>query len=309
MLDFIKYYLKSMRLYYGFVTLTAGWVGLSLYNGHIDLLNKVILLVIMFIDWGVNQIINDFTGLKEDKINAPERPMVTGKLQAKPALILSITIICAALGYSLYINPLSIVPLIFGVLMNILYSWAKSYGIFGNIAFGVSISCCTWYCYVALGGGLIDFFRENLLIWLCIVVLNMIMTYFTYFKDYEGDKSAGKNTLVVKFGLKNAAVFGLVISFIPIALFMLFQGNAYYFTSSLIAAIMFVLTGFLFFKNQEGQEGEKTYFNLKYNFAALSAAQATYVCLTSGVEGLILTIVSVIGVLAIFRFGYKDAKQ
>jgi geranylgeranylglycerol-phosphate geranylgeranyltransferase len=295
-----------MRLYYGFVTLTAGWVGISLYHGHINLLNKIVLLTIMFIGWGVNQIVNDFMGLNEDKINAPERPMVTGKLQVKPALILSITIICLALGYSIFINPLSIIPLIFGILMNIVYSWAKSYGIIGNLAFGICISSCTWFCYVAVGGGLFDFFKENALVWLCIVILNMVMTYFTYFKDYEGDKLAGKNTLVVKYGLKNAAVLGLLISFIPIALFLIFKGNIYYFASSVISAIMFLLTGLLFFKHYEG---ENAYFNLKYNFAALSASQATYVCLTSGVEGLILNIISIVGVLTIFKLGYKDAKQ
>ncbi|MDD3436807.1 MAG: UbiA family prenyltransferase [Candidatus Gastranaerophilales bacterium] len=308
MFNFLIYYLKSMRLYYGFVTLTAGWVGISLFNGHVNSLNKEMLLLIMFIGWGVNQIINDYTGLKEDKINAPERPMVNGKLKPKPALILSVAIICSALGYSLYINPLSIIPLIFGVLMNIVYSWAKSYGIIGNLAFGVCIASCTWYCYVAVGGGLIAFFKDNLLIWICVITLNMIMTYFTYFKDYAGDKSAGKNTLVVKYGLKTASKIGLAISFIPVLLFVAIgvKGNIYYFISALISAIMFLLTGFLFFKKPEG---ENTYFNLKYNFAALSASQATIVCLTYGVEGLILSIISIVGVLTIFKLGYKDAKQ
>lgn len=51
---FIFYYLKSMRLYYAFVTLTAGWVGVAMYNckSTPNLSKKMIILSIMFVGWG-----------------------------------------------------------------------------------------------------------------------------------------------------------------------------------------------------------------------------------------------------------------
>ena len=82
MVSFIKAYLKSMRLYYSFVTGMAGWIGVAYYellaSNHsehtIEIIpsqeKKIVILIMLFLGWGVNQIINDYLGLKEDRINA-----------------------------------------------------------------------------------------------------------------------------------------------------------------------------------------------------------------------------------------------
>ena len=309
-----------MRLYYAFVTLTAGYVGVTMYQveNEVVFLNKIIVLTIMFIGWGVNQIINDYMGLKEDKINAPKRPMVSGKLLKAPSLILSASVILTAIIWSLIQNPLSVIALIFGVVMNIIYSYLKGFGILGNLSFGLSISSCIIYSYIVLGGSFHDFFTKYLNIWIIVIILNMIMTYFTYFKDYIGDKETHKNTLVVLWGLKKASNMGVIFSFIPLLIFAcLYNKNIYFLISSLLASILFILTGILFKKENSGKN---TYFNLKYNFAALSASQASLVCyissknLTSSynfqnLEGLILTIVSILSVITIFNLGYKCEEE
>ncbi len=298
-----------MRLYYAFVTLTAGWVGVAIYNceGTPDLLNKIIILSIMFVGWGVNQIINDYMGLKEDRINAPERPMVSGKLQAKPALVLSFVIISMAVIWSFFQNPLSLIPLLGGVLMNIVYSYAKGYGVWGNLTFGLSISACTWYCYVVLGGGIWEFFQKYWVIWETVILFNMIMTYFTCFKDVHGDREVDKNTPVVKLGVKKASNVGVLFSIIPsILLSVLYNGRTLFFISAILSGALFLITGILF-KYQSS--GKNTYFNLKYNFAALSASQASLVCyLGQDIEGFVLAICSITGVLSIFSLGYNNEK-
>ncbi|MBQ9245893.1 UbiA family prenyltransferase [bacterium] len=351
-MEFLKNYIKSMRLYYAFVTLTCGWAGVAafqykstygnnilesysteFYNTIPFLIDKIIVLTIMFVGWGVNQIVNDYMGLKEDRINAPERPMVTGKLKPIPALSVSLFVILIAVVWSIYKNPVSLIPLLGGVIMNMIYSVAKGYGILGNITFGLSISSCMVYSYTVLGGNLKDFFTDNytLFPWIYVVIFNMIMTYYTYFKDYNGDKASNKNTLVVKLGLKRASFLGLFLSAIPIIMFASSKllgdfVNAYpsiqvkyYIISYLIAGLLFIYTGFLYYKTNTG---DKTYFNLKYNFAALSACQAAIVSFYCSIgnfnyeksaiynlEGLILTIISVISVLTIFKLGYKNAKS
>ena len=82
MLSFIKAYIKSMRLYYFFVTGIAGWIGVVYYEYMNSTLTgntiagtsysgkKIVILLLLFLSWGINQIINDFLGLKEDRINA-----------------------------------------------------------------------------------------------------------------------------------------------------------------------------------------------------------------------------------------------
>jgi geranylgeranylglycerol-phosphate geranylgeranyltransferase len=311
-LSFIKNYFKSMRLYYCFVTLTAGYAGIFLYNGAAAVSNKVILIFILFFSWGVNQIINDYFNMEEDKVNAPQRPMVSGKLNPKKALLLSGAAITAMIVYSVFQSPLSVIPIICGVAANIFYSKTKNV-----FLFAFSISCCAWYAYTFLGGGLKSFFTANhglnFIIFSAMILFNMIMTYFTYFKDFEGDRVAGKRTIQVKYGLKTAAKIGLIVSFLPAILFFLavcalsvYTYNLYFYASAFAASALFILTGILFYRNKVSAN---YYFNLKYNFAALCAAQSALVCLGMPTEGFILCVLSIAGVLTIFTLGYKNARE
>ena len=91
---FLRAYVKSMRLYYAFITGIAGWVGVSYYYyirpDSVDHWRGAVILAVLFLSWGINQIINDYLGLAEDRINAPHRPMVTGELNPRAALVVSV---------------------------------------------------------------------------------------------------------------------------------------------------------------------------------------------------------------------------
>ncbi|WP_424245946.1 geranylgeranylglycerol-phosphate geranylgeranyltransferase [Elusimicrobium posterum] len=310
-MQFIKSYIKSMRLYYCFVTLTAGAVGISMFNGA-AVADKAVLGLILFFSWGVNQIINDYLNIEEDKINAPQRPMVSGALNPKGALMVSACAISFIIIYSIYKNPAAVIPAAAGVVLNILYSKFKGYGLLGCVFFGLSISCCAWFAYVLLGGNLfMDAARWQM--FSILVIFNMVMTYFTYFKDIAGDAAAGKRTLPVRLGAKKAGKLGMLLSFIPGAILFLllivittYTQNIYFCILTPVAAGIFILTGFLFLKNSAGS---KTYYNLKYNFAALCACQSALVCASRPLEGFILGVVSVLGVLIIFTRGYQNAAE
>ena len=148
-MGFTKAYIKSMRLYYAFVTGIAGWVGVSFYdfkvNGDVSSERLMIILVMLFLSWGINQIINDYLGLEEDKINAPNRPMVTGELNPKYALLVTAFFLSVMIFISWLLNPWSIIPAVLGISLNVLYEYAKAWGLAGNIVFGVMISMCTAY--------------------------------------------------------------------------------------------------------------------------------------------------------------------
>ena len=73
MLKFLYYYLRSMRLYYGFVTATTVLVGLCLAHGTYNELKlswtltdlpwtarDAALLAMGFFSWGFNQIFSDW---------------------------------------------------------------------------------------------------------------------------------------------------------------------------------------------------------------------------------------------------------
>ena len=94
MLRFLYFYIRSMRLYYGFVTATTVLAGLAcwhLFNQTtiVWTLRDAALIAMGFFAWGFNQIFSDWFDRKEDAINAPHRPMVTGELTPRPAFALS----------------------------------------------------------------------------------------------------------------------------------------------------------------------------------------------------------------------------
>jgi geranylgeranylglycerol-phosphate geranylgeranyltransferase len=122
---FAANYIKSMRLYYSFVTGVAGWVGVSLVSNELTP-RALIALAILFSAWGVNQIINDYLGLPEDRINAPNRPMVSGELNINWALALSGVLIVISTTIAWWFSPISAVFLIIGVLLNVAYEYSNS---------------------------------------------------------------------------------------------------------------------------------------------------------------------------------------
>ena len=81
---FLYQYIRSMRLYYGFVTGTTVLFGI--WMAHADGSawgwREAMALIVGFLAWGVNQIFSDYCDRKEDAVNAPHRPMVSGELEA-----------------------------------------------------------------------------------------------------------------------------------------------------------------------------------------------------------------------------------
>jgi geranylgeranylglycerol-phosphate geranylgeranyltransferase len=317
--NFIRAYVKSMRLYYAFLTGIAGWIGVSFYLFTTERLHYPgqiapspmktgLILFFLFCVWGVNQIINDYLGLPEDRINAPERPMVTGELNAKAALAVSVALLGAVgLVTGLYLEPLALVPMIIGLLLNVVYEYAKGYGIWGNIIFGAMIATCAIYGFLACGPYAPPLFTaQRVSVLILIMLLNGIMTYFTYFKDYFGDKKVGKQTLVVKYGPEKARLIGILFSLLPalafgaMVIFGYFSPSTFSRTFWLLALLSFALqayTAWLYFRHCQG---EKTYFSLKTNFRACICGQATLIALFQDTLGMTLFLVSYIFVGFLF---------
>jgi geranylgeranylglycerol-phosphate geranylgeranyltransferase len=324
---FILAYIKSMRLYYSFITGIAGWIGVSHYQyiaTHIGergtsglvrtieepatSFKKIVILVILFLSWGINQIFNDYLGMKEDRINAPERPMVSGELNPRKAIMLStLLLVGAALTTFFYLEPVALIPLFIGVALNFIYEWAKGRGILGNIIFGVMISMCGLFGLYASGPMEIYFTRSRLSGLIFITVLNGLMTYYTYFKDHEGDRLAGKRTIVVKYGLEKNRTIAMLSAFLPSILFFIgyygfgafeIELNSTFKMLGYLTIFLQVWTGYLYFKNPKG---EMTYYSLVTNFRACTCGEATIIALFNPELGIILFLVSYIFIGFLFN--------
>lgn len=316
MLSFIKAYIKSMRLYYAFITGIAGWLGIVYYEYALGdpvsqtgglLYKKIIVLVLLFLSWGINQIINDFLGLKEDRINAPERPMVSGGLAPKKAILTSIVLLVISfVVIGIFLEPIAIIPALLGVFLNILYEYAKGYSILGNIVFGLMIMMCTVVGFFALGP-VLPTYSSSVSIWLLVFVatLNALMTFYTFFKDYQGDKAAHKKTLVVKYGIEKSRGIALGAAFIPAILFVLaylsgnflWKLNTPFIFLAVLTFFLHIWTGVLYYKYPSG---ERTYYSLSTNFRACACGQAALIALFDPLLGMMVFIAAYIFVGFLF---------
>ena len=317
---FLRAYLKSMRLYYAFVTGITGWIGVAYYQflfpQQVNLWRSTLIIVVLFLSWGVNQIINDYLGLAEDRINAPNRPMVTGALQPRPALWLSAMLLIGLGVVSCFLNPWSVIPVLAGVLLNILYEYAKGWSLLGNLVFGLSIAMCMVYGFLASGPLPTVFFTPNRWsVFFLVVLLNALMTYYTYFKDIEGDRQAGKRTFMVKYGLAIARKVGMAGAFLPTLLFfaffyigwlpaevILFQQTFVF--CGIMTIFLQLWTAVLYYRNSAGQQ---TYFSLVTNIRACVAGQVTLIAIFNGPLALYLFAASYILIGFLFDL-YKDAR-
>jgi len=324
--NFIKQYIKSMRLYFAFITGIAGWIGMAYYeyliktglgqnNAVPGLDKKIVILILLFLSYGINQIINDFLGLKEDRINAPARPMVTGQLNPNIALIVSfLLIIFTGIITWFYLSPFAVIPLIIGVMLNIIYEYAKGFGVLANIIFGLMITMCTLFGFLACDVLSLPLFTSNSLSLLILIwLLNALMTYYTYFKDYYGDKEVNKKTIVVRFGLNKAKIIGILLSFLPIAIFILLfltglitaEINTIFIILGILTFGMQIYNGYLFFRFPKG---EKAYSSLVVNIKACSCGQASLIALFNKETAIILFLFAYIFVGFIFHF-HKNFKS
>jgi len=310
-----------MRLYYAFITGIAGWIGVSFYSfcmpGQSGYLRNGLILVMLFLSWGINQIVNDYLGLPEDRINAPNRPMVTGALNPRLAMMVSTVLVVAVMIISWLLNPWAVLPVVVGVLLNVLYEYAKAWSLFGNAVFGLSIAMCTVYGFLAAGPLPTPVVTSNRVCVIALVaLLNALMTYYTYFKDYVGDKAAGKRTFIVKYGLDVARHAGVVGAFLPTMAFFLFACVGWFPLQDILFGRDFIFCGvmtiflqlwtaMLFFRVPVG---ERTYFSLVTNIRACVAGQVTLIAIFNGTLALYLFSASYVFIGFLFD-QYKDAKS
>ena len=326
---FSRAYVKSMRLYYSFITGIAGLLGLAYYQyvahspGRIaesELYRTVetptspdryvIILLILFLAWGINQIVNDYLGLEEDRINAPDRPMVTGELHPIVALAVSSVLMLGAMLLTwFYLERAAVIPLLLGVGLNVVYEYAKGHGIWGNVVFGIMISTCSAFGFMAAGPSEASILTPSRLSMIGFVALiNGVMTFYTYFKDYEGDKASGKNTLIVRHGLERAKYYSLFAALLPSAVFLIaylsfdawpIQLNPIFLLLAFLTVCLQLWTGYLFYRNPTGA---MTYYALSFNFRACACAEATLIALFNPALGILLFFLTYFLIAFLFNF-------
>ena len=229
MLRFLYYYLRSMRLYYGFVTATTVLAGLCLAHGTYNelklswalndfpwTLRDAGLLVMGFFAWGFNQIFSDWCDRKEDAINAPHRPMVTGVLKPLPAFAVSAAGLAAIAVAGYLMSPWTLAFLALGGVLNIAYSLLKRVPVLNCLVYACAISCCALFAIAGMAKRC-PTLDEFGFVAAWILPVHFLMCHNSYYKDVKGDRAAGVRTLQTSYHKYVAELVS--IAFVGLAIF------------------------------------------------------------------------------------------
>ena len=229
MLRFLYYYLRSMRLYYGFVTATTVLAGLCLAHGTYNelklswtlndlpwTLRDAALLAMGFFAWGFNQIFSDWCDRKEDAINAPHRPMVTGALKPLPAFAVSAAGLAAIAVAGYLMSPWPLAFLTLGGALNIAYSLLKRVPVLNCLVYACAISCCALFAIAGMAKRC-PTLDEFGFVAAWIMPVHFLMCHNSYYKDVKGDREAGVRTLQTSYHKYVAELVS--IAFVGLAIF------------------------------------------------------------------------------------------
>jgi geranylgeranylglycerol-phosphate geranylgeranyltransferase len=310
-MGFIKAYIKSMRPYSFLITGIGGLIGMLLVESSVSLLQKSVVLLLLFTSYGINQIINDLLGAKEDRINAPTRPLVSGELDKKKALIFTFFafIIGAILTY--LFNPYALIIYFTGYLANVIYEYIKGIPLVGNLWFGFMVGLTSIYGALAITNlTLYQILKipELMGMFFLIALSSSALCYFTYFKDYEGDRQTGIKTLIVSLSPKYARYLNFVMSSIPFVVLLSFfylnfwnlNPNIYFLILVPISFILFQCTALVYcFEKYNPKKA------LELNFQSAVLFQTSLITLISPLLAVMLSIASFLIIKIMFRIMYK----
>jgi geranylgeranylglycerol-phosphate geranylgeranyltransferase len=166
-------------------------------------------------------VLNDYFDLEVDRVNTPERPLPSGLISPREAILL--TIVTASIGLAaafLLSVPAFLLCLIFW-LIGCLYNWKfKEAGLLGNLMVSANVG------FTFLLGGIAVGQPWDGMVW-CFALIAFLIDLGEEIAgdamDIEGDKKRGSRSIGIMQGRKvalriSATLFGLVIliSWIPV---------------------------------------------------------------------------------------------
>lgn len=230
--------------------------------------------VVVFVVTGAGNSINDYFDHKIDAINKPERPIPSGKISLKNALIYSISLFIVGIIMAFSINLLlGIIALLSSLLMIYYARDLKTKCLIGNI----SISFLTGLCFV-FGGIAVNEITISIYLGFYAFLMTMAREIVKDMEDLAGDKEEGATTLPIVYGKKTsskiAAFFMIIASVTSPILYFMGIFSIFYLLILLIAIIIFIRGAVSILKDQSVANTRKISKQIKIGMAIVFLAFA-----------------------------------
>jgi len=212
----VKHWLTMLRPFNGIMAMIGVWLGYALATKTLGLTWEVGLACLAaFIILSAGMVANDFFDRKIDKKNKPHRPIPSGKVKAKHALLVALVLFVVGMAIAGTIN---LTVLAIAVVASILlFTYAETTSRMKYIGNAV----------VALNTGLTFIFGEAITGTVgspAVVILALLAMYSTWareiYKDIEDMKAdkGHRETLPLKEGIVHAAAIAGMFLIIAVAL-------------------------------------------------------------------------------------------
>lgn len=213
--------------------------------------------LVVFMVTGAGNSINDYFDHKIDAINKPERPIPSGRISLRNALIYSSSLFVIGIIIAFAINLLLGVIAFLSSLLMIYYARdLKTKCLIGNI----SISVLTGLCFV-FGGVAVDQITVSIYLGVYAFLMTMAREIVKDMEDMEGDEKEGATTLPIVYGKKTssqiAAFFMIIASVTSPILYFMGIFSIFYLIILLLAVIIFLRGSVSLLQNQSVENTRK----------------------------------------------------
>jgi geranylgeranylglycerol-phosphate geranylgeranyltransferase len=234
-------HIETWRLY------TVIWCGLVSFTGSCiafgslpPLIISTLSLFIPMTGWIAGLYLSDFLDRRLDAIQKPHRPIPSGRIKPKEALVFGAIFAVSGFILSFLLSTNNII-LVF-VVAGLVFAYAKlskSRGITGNLNRGIVTVVAYFFGVFSINQTIESI---PIYVWFISVVFLVHDTNSNLvgaIRDIEGDKKGGYQTIPVKYGVKNSIIISLFLTIIWFSL-TLFLPYYYNFLKIEFYIMMFV---------------------------------------------------------------------
>lgn len=230
--------------------------------------------IVVFIVTGAGNGINDYFDHKIDAINKPQRPIPSGRISLKNALIYSISLFVIGTIIAFAINwLLGMIAFLSSLLMIYYARDLKAKCLIGNM----SISFLTGLCFV-FGGIAVNQIMVSIYLGFYAFLMTMAREIVKDMEDMEGDKEEGATTLPIVCGKKTssviAAFFMIFASVTSPILYFMGIFSIFYLIILLVAIVVFLSGAISILKDQSTENTRKISKRIKMGMAIVFMAFA-----------------------------------
>lgn len=202
-------WLRMWRPHFIPFSLGAGLVGLFAARDDPSLISVALGMSVCITGYGIGVVTNDYVDREADAINAPDRPFITGEVNANRTMAFIAFMVVTMLALSIPFAPSVAVWSAVALGGHLLYELTKPIPMLGNLVNGFDIAVFT---LVGAAAGAPDSAWHDVpqAVWVAALLIGTVMSGFCltgYFKDVPGDTAAGYRTLPVFLGPSRARWF------------------------------------------------------------------------------------------------------